>query len=117
MPRSGVNPTQHLSLLVATPVGACHGLELDGLLRKGSRAIHVGSGAQVPPGVVSFANVVDCDGFCFDAFEDLGCVGRVCGVVVEVDVFLCLYFVYKFKLVWGLGILMLAGLNECEPRE
>ena len=42
---------------------------------------------------------------------------RVCGVVVEVDVFICLYFVCKFKLVWGLGILMLGGLNECEPRE
>ena len=66
LPRRGIDTLEHFAVLVASPIGASHGLKRDGLLRKLSRRFDVRSGTQIPPLV---PNVVDGDWFRLDGFE------------------------------------------------
>mmetsp|Transcript_10564 Transcript_10564/g.22520 ORF Transcript_10564/g.22520 Transcript_10564/m.22520 type:complete len:412 (+) Transcript_10564:1084-2319(+) len=68
LPRRGINPLQHLPLLIAPPIRPGHALQLNRLLGQLPRALDVRSGAEIPP---FLPNGINGNGLCFDGIQYL----------------------------------------------
>ena len=77
LPRRAVDALQHRPGLIPEEVGACDGLELDGILGQHARVLDVRARAQVPPAVLVLGGVPDGDAVGFDPVEDLQLVRLV----------------------------------------
>mmetsp|Transcript_3430 Transcript_3430/g.5672 ORF Transcript_3430/g.5672 Transcript_3430/m.5672 type:complete len:200 (-) Transcript_3430:294-893(-) len=68
LPCSSVNPLQHFTIFITTPVRTSNRLQINSFLRKLPRRFHVWASTKIPPFV---SNPVDSNGLSFDGVKNL----------------------------------------------